>query len=150
MNQDDLYREATAAYGAGLGRLVRAYEADPEKRCDLLQEIHFALWRWLPFLALLVLWGVAFIVKNRRERRWLRRELQTLEALGDRVRRGQVLGLVGNSGNSTEPHLHFPIADRNSPLDSEGLPICCRCMNCRPRPISGNRGKGNCRCRTRE
>ena len=27
--------------------------------------------------------------------------------VGDKVRRGQVLGLIGNSGNSTEPHLHF-------------------------------------------
>lgn len=42
--------------------------------------------------------------------------------LGDKVRRGQVLGLVGNSGNSTEPHLHFHISDANSPLGSEGLP----------------------------
>ena len=42
--------------------------------------------------------------------------------LGDRVRRGQVLGLVGNSGNSTEPHLHFHISDGNSPLGSEGVP----------------------------
>ena len=41
---------------------------------------------------------------------------------GDRVKRGQVLGLVGNSGNSTEPHLHFHVMDRNSPLESEGLP----------------------------
>ena len=41
---------------------------------------------------------------------------------GDRVRRGQVLGLVGNSGNSTEPHLHFHISDASSPLGSEGLP----------------------------
>ena len=41
---------------------------------------------------------------------------------GDRVTRGQVVGLVGNSGNSTEPHLHFHISDRNSPLGSEGLP----------------------------
>jgi len=42
--------------------------------------------------------------------------------VGDRVRRGQVLGLVGNSGNSTEPHLHFHISDGNSPLGSEGIP----------------------------
>ena len=42
--------------------------------------------------------------------------------VGDKVRRGQVLGLVGNSGNSTEPHLHFHISDANSPLGSEGLP----------------------------
>jgi murein DD-endopeptidase MepM/ murein hydrolase activator NlpD len=41
---------------------------------------------------------------------------------GDLVRRGQVLGLVGNSGNSTEPHLHFHLADANSPLGSEGIP----------------------------
>lgn len=42
--------------------------------------------------------------------------------VGDRVRRGQVLGLVGNTGNSTEPHLHFHISNASSPLGSEGLP----------------------------
>jgi hypothetical protein len=41
---------------------------------------------------------------------------------GDRVRRGQLLGLVGNSGNSTEPHLHFHVGDANSPLGAEGVP----------------------------
>jgi murein DD-endopeptidase len=41
---------------------------------------------------------------------------------GQRVRKGQVIGLVGNSGNSTEPHLHFHISDGNSPLGSEGVP----------------------------
>lgn len=42
--------------------------------------------------------------------------------LGDQVRTGQVVGLVGNSGNSTEPHLHFHLSDGNSPLGSEGIP----------------------------
>jgi murein DD-endopeptidase len=42
--------------------------------------------------------------------------------LGDKVRRGQVVGLVGNTGNSTEPHLHFHISNGSSPLGSEGLP----------------------------
>ena len=41
---------------------------------------------------------------------------------GDRVKRGQVIGLVGNSGNSTEPHLHFHVSNGVSPLSSEGLP----------------------------
>lgn len=42
--------------------------------------------------------------------------------VGDKVKRGQVVGLVGNSGNSTEPHLHFHIGNKNAPLASEGLP----------------------------
>lgn len=42
--------------------------------------------------------------------------------LGEKVRRGQVVGLVGNSGNSTEPHLHFHIENASSPLGAEGLP----------------------------
>lgn len=42
--------------------------------------------------------------------------------LGDHVHRGDVLAVVGNTGNSTEPHLHFHISDGNSPLGSEGLP----------------------------
>jgi RNA polymerase sigma-70 factor, ECF subfamily len=41
------YEEASAAYGAALERLARAYEADPDRRRDLLQEIHIALWRSL-------------------------------------------------------------------------------------------------------
>jgi RNA polymerase sigma-70 factor, ECF subfamily len=41
----ELYEEAAAAYGPALERLARAYEADPDRRRDLLQEIHLALWR---------------------------------------------------------------------------------------------------------
>jgi hypothetical protein len=41
---------------------------------------------------------------------------------GDRVSRGDVLGLVGNTGNSTMPHLHFHVMDRPAPDDSNGLP----------------------------
>jgi RNA polymerase sigma-70 factor (ECF subfamily) len=44
-SQDDLYRQAAADYGDALDRLVRAYELDSDKRRDLLQEIHLALWR---------------------------------------------------------------------------------------------------------
>jgi hypothetical protein len=44
---------------------------------------------------------------------------------GQRVHRGQVLGLVGNSGNSTAPHLHFHVMDGPggpSNLAANGLP----------------------------
>jgi RNA polymerase sigma-70 factor, ECF subfamily len=43
--QDDLYREVADTYGSSLDRLARAYEADPETRRDLLQDIHLQLWR---------------------------------------------------------------------------------------------------------
>jgi len=43
--QDKLYEDAAIGFGAALSRLARAYEADPDKRRDLLQEIHLALWR---------------------------------------------------------------------------------------------------------
>jgi murein DD-endopeptidase len=42
--------------------------------------------------------------------------------VGDRVKTGQVLALLGNSGNSELPHLHFQLMDKDSPLGSEGLP----------------------------
>lgn len=51
---------------------------------------------------------------------------------GDRVRRGQVIGLVGNSGNSTEPHLHFHVSDGASPLGAEGLPYAIAGMTGMP------------------
>jgi len=43
--------------------------------------------------------------------------------LGEHVRRGQILALLGNSGNSDAPHLHFHITNGGSPLESEGLPF---------------------------
>ena len=42
---------------------------------------------------------------------------------GERVRRGQVLGKIGNSGESTGPHLHFQLMNRPSFLDADGLPF---------------------------
>ena len=45
--------------------------------------------------------------------------------VGDHVRQGQKLGLVGNTGNSSAPHLHFQVMDRPSSLD-ERPSVCIR------------------------
>ena len=49
---------------------------------------------------------------------------------GDTVREGQVLGLMGNSGNSDLPHLHFQVVtDTPSFLGAEGYPHVYRSFN---------------------
>ena len=41
---------------------------------------------------------------------------------GDHVKRGQALALLGNTGNTSAPHLHFHLMDGASVLGSSGLP----------------------------
>ncbi|MGA5340504.1 M23 family metallopeptidase [Streptomyces griseoincarnatus] len=45
---------------------------------------------------------------------------------GYRVHAGQVLAQVGNSGNSTEPHLHFQLMDGPDPDTARGIPFTWR------------------------
>jgi len=45
--QDALYEQAATEHGAMIRRLGRGYEADPERRRDLLQDILLELWRSL-------------------------------------------------------------------------------------------------------
>jgi hypothetical protein len=41
---------------------------------------------------------------------------------GDKVSKGQIIGEVGNSGNTSSPHLHMHISDSPSPLGADGKP----------------------------
>ena len=41
---------------------------------------------------------------------------------GDRMKRGDVLGKVGKTGNSQAPHLHLHVMDSADPLQANGLP----------------------------
>jgi hypothetical protein len=41
---------------------------------------------------------------------------------GDKVKAGQALGLCGNSGNSSEPHLHYHLQNTGVFFEGDGLP----------------------------
>jgi Peptidase family M23 len=43
--------------------------------------------------------------------------------VGDRVSSGQVIALLGNTGNTDGPHLHFHVMSTPDPLRSDGLPF---------------------------
>ncbi len=45
VDQDARYKEAAERFGPALQRLARASEANPDRRRDLLQDMHVALWR---------------------------------------------------------------------------------------------------------
>lgn len=53
-SREQRYAEAAAAFGPALERLARAYERDPDRRRDLLQEIHIGL-SFVPGVALALL-----------------------------------------------------------------------------------------------
>ncbi len=94
--QDELYQDAAKAYGAPLERLARAYEADPDIRRDLLQDIHVALWRsfvgfdgrcstrtWIYRVAHNV--GASHVMRQRRTRSEALVGLEELENLPDQT-----------------------------------------------------------------
>ena len=55
--------------------------------------------------------------------------------LGDVVRAGQVLGTCGNSGNSTQPHVHLQVTDGPDVTKARGVPVEFRWF--REQPVRG-------------
>ncbi len=44
-DQDSAYQAAATAFADAIARLASAYEAHPDRRADLVQDIHLALWK---------------------------------------------------------------------------------------------------------
>ena len=53
---------------------------------------------------------------------------------GESVRQGQPVAACGNSGNSSEPHLHFQLQDTPDFYTSAGLPIPFSSLRTAPAP----------------
>jgi RNA polymerase sigma-70 factor (ECF subfamily) len=92
-DQDARYADAAVQWGAALQRIARAYEADPERRRDLLQDMHVTLWKsfaafdgrcsvktWVYRVASNV--AASHVVRERRDRLQLV-TLDTIEQLPD-------------------------------------------------------------------
>ena len=58
----------------------------------------------------------------------LRRGSPVVQA-GERVRAGQVLGQCGNSGNSSDPHVHFQLMDGPDITTAKGVPFTWRYLD---------------------
>jgi murein DD-endopeptidase MepM/ murein hydrolase activator NlpD len=83
--------------------------------------------------------------------------------VGDRISSGQTIGLSGNTGCSTEPHLHFTVwrhtnTNTGSPVridpfgwDGDGADPWAACTNRAPKAFgSGGRGRRPLLCSSRE
>lgn len=59
--------------------------------------------------------------------------------VGDRVEAGDRIGFCGNSGNSSEPHVHAQLMDRASPWTGQGIPFVFAdvVLGDDPRPVDG-------------
>ena len=108
-SQDNLYQQTAETYGSAIERLARAYEANPDARRDLVQDIHIALWRsfagfdqrcslrtWIYRVAHNA--ATSHVIKQRRARSQALVGLEELENLSD-----------ANSGQQ--------VADRDRALD---------------------------------
>ena len=79
-SREELFEQALAEYGPALKRLARAYEFDAQRREDVLQEIHFALWQSLDrFDGRCALGTWVYRVAHNAATSWLRRRRTGME-----------------------------------------------------------------------
>jgi murein DD-endopeptidase MepM/ murein hydrolase activator NlpD len=61
---------------------------------------------------------------------------------GERVRPGEPVAECGNSGNSSEPHLHFQLMDSEHVLFAAGLPLEFESLRARGKPAARRSRQG--------
>lgn len=81
------------------GTIIDKIDGNPDENCDFTN----------PF------WNAIYIEHDDGSEAYyghLKRESLTFKSIGERVEQGEFLGIVGSSGQSTGPHLHFEVVDQ--------------------------------------
>src|SRR6266481_1638174 len=132
---DDYYAYGADVLAAADGRVISAANDQPEdpsamQRPNETQEAYFARLQkeQAERLAkgLTAITGNYVMIDHGKNEYSLYAHLQPGSVgirVGDQVKAGDVIGKLGSSGNSTEPHLHFHVCDKSDPLMCAGIPV---------------------------
>jgi murein DD-endopeptidase MepM/ murein hydrolase activator NlpD len=132
---DDYYAYGADVLSAANGRVISAANDQPEdplamQRPDETQEAYFARLQKEQgerlAKGLTAITGNYVMIDHGKNEYSLYAHLQPGSVrvhVGDQVKAGDVIGKLGSSGNSTEPHLHFHVCDKPDPLMCAGIPV---------------------------
>jgi murein DD-endopeptidase MepM/ murein hydrolase activator NlpD len=132
---DDYYAYGGAVLAAADGRVIRAANDQPEdpsamQRPNETQEAYFARLQKEQgerlAKGLTAITGNFVMIDHGNNEYSLYAHLQPGSVrvhVGDQVKAGDMIGKLGSSGNSTEPHLHFHVCDKPDPLMCAGIPM---------------------------
>jgi murein DD-endopeptidase MepM/ murein hydrolase activator NlpD len=132
---DDYYAYGADVLAAAEGRVISAANDQPEdpsamQRPDETQEAYFARLQKEQGERLAkgptAITGNYVMIDHGKNEYTLYAHLQPGSVrvhVGDEVKAGDVIGKLGSSGNSTEPHLHFHVCDKPDPLMCAGIPV---------------------------
>jgi murein DD-endopeptidase MepM/ murein hydrolase activator NlpD len=132
---DDYYAYGADVLAAADGRVISAVNDHPEdpsamQRPNETQEAYFARLQKEQgerlAKGLTAITGNYVLIDHGKNEYSLYAHLQPGSVrvhVGDQVKAGDVIGKLGSSGNSTEPHLHFHVCDKPDPLMCSGIPV---------------------------
>ncbi|MBI3653573.1 MAG: M23 family metallopeptidase [Acidobacteria bacterium] len=119
---EDYYAYSQAVLAAADGKIVQALDGIAENRPSQTPEKNPQVYLQPEAIPMT---GNTVVIEHGENEYSCYAHLQPalLVQVGEAVKRGQRLGRVGNSGESTEPHLHFHLADGANLAQANGIPV---------------------------
>lgn len=97
---------------AAPGTIIGKDDGYPDQSCD---------WNGQPF------WNAVYVMHADGSIAWyghMKKFSQTTKAVGEPIARGEFLGIVGSSGRSSAPHLHFEVHDASDAVNDPFAGTC--------------------------